>query len=289
MGEKGATADSRVAAVAARQHGVISMRQSREAGLDRNAIDLRVRNDRLHRIHQGVYAVGHPGLSRHGTWMAAVLACDQECRAASLSHRSAAELWGLLSLNRGLIDVTVPGDGGRKRRAGIRVHRSKTLTAAATTRRLGIPVTSVARTIHDLQRSKPSMGGTNPVQLRRALRQAAILGLPVGGDVDTKGTRSDLELLFLGVCRRHGLPTPQVNVDVAGIEVDFLWRARRVIVETDSWRYHRGRVAFENDRDRTLRLRALGFEVIRLSETQIEHETDAVVSVLTCLLGDAGG
>jgi very-short-patch-repair endonuclease len=78
-----------------------------------------------------------------------------------------------------------------------------------------------------------------------------------------------------------------VNSLVDGIEVDFLWRARRVVVETDSWRYHRGRVAFENDRDRALRLRGLGFDVIRLSETQIEQETDAVVSMLTCLLEGA--
>jgi hypothetical protein len=30
---------------------------------------------RLHRIHRGIYAVGHPGPSQEGGWMAAVLAC----------------------------------------------------------------------------------------------------------------------------------------------------------------------------------------------------------------------
>jgi very-short-patch-repair endonuclease len=284
MGEKGATADSRIAAIGARQHGVISMRQLRETGLDRNAIDLRVRNDRLHRVHQGVYAVGHRGLSQHGVWMAAVVAGDRERRSAFLSHRSAAELWGLLSVSRGLIDVTVPGDGGRKRRAGIRVHRSTTLTPAATTRRLGIPVTSVTRTIHDLRRSRPSRGGTNPEQLRRALRQAAILGLPVGMDVETKRTRSDLELFFLEICRRHRLPTPDVNVDVADIEVDFLWRRRRLVVETDSYRYHRGKIAFENDRQRDLELRSVGFDVLGLSETQIDEEPDRVAAAVRRLL-----
>jgi very-short-patch-repair endonuclease len=149
-------------------------------------------------------------------------------------------------------------------------------------------VTSPRRTIEDLRIARPSRGGANPEQLRRALRQADLLGLPVDEPLPD-GTRSDLELGFLEICRRHRLPPPEVNSIVDDIEVDFLWRARRVIVETDSWRYHRGRVAFENDRDRALRLRALGFEVIRLSETQIEHETDAVVAVLTCLLGDAGG
>jgi very-short-patch-repair endonuclease len=220
--------------------------------------------------------------------MAAVLACDQAGRKALLSHRSAAELWGLLSTSRGLIDVTVPGDGGRKRRMGMRVHRSGTLGPGDATRRRGIPVTSPMRTIEDLRRARPSRGGANAEQLRRALRQADLLGLSVDEPLPD-GTRSDLELEFLAICRRHRLPPPEVNSLVDDMEVDFLWRGRRVIVETDSWRYHRGRVAFENDRERALRLRGLGFEVIRLSETQIEQETDAVVSVLTCLLRGGEG
>jgi very-short-patch-repair endonuclease len=262
---------------------VASAAQLLDAGLTRRKISVRIERRLLHRVHQGVYAVGHPGLSQHGRWMAAVLACDQEGREALLSHRSAAELWGLLSTSRGMIDVTVRGDGGRKRRQGIRVHRSRTLTSIAITSRLGVPATTPARTITDLRRTKPSRGGANAEQLRWALRQADILGLPVDEPLPD-GTRSDLELLFVDICRRHRLPTPEVNSVVAGIEVDFLWRRQGVIVETDSWRYHRGRVAFENDRDRALRLRGMGFEVIRLSETQVEQEPDIVVSVLTCLL-----
>jgi hypothetical protein len=144
------------------------------------------------------------------------------------------------------------------------------------------------RTVEDLRRARPSRGGANAEQLRRALRQADLLGLAIDEPLP-EGTRSDLELEFLGICRRHRLPPPEVNGLVDGIEVDFLWRTRRVIVEIDSWLYHRGRVAFENDRERALRLRGLGFEVIRLSETQVEKESDAVVSVLTCLVEGGGG
>jgi very-short-patch-repair endonuclease len=218
--------------------------------------------------------------------MGAVLACDRKSRATCLSHRSAAELWGLLSVSRGALDVTAVGDGGRQRRTGIRIHRSTTLTPGATTRRFGIPVTTAARTIRDLRQNRPAGGGANSEQLRRALRQAAVLGLPIDTDDDTGRTRSDLELLFLEICRRHRFPAPEVNVEVGDIEVDFLWRHRDLVVETDSYRYHRGLIAFENDHDRDLELRALGFDVVRFSEKQLEN-AGVVVPVLTGLLGRA--
>jgi len=137
MAKKGARPELAVASIAARQHGVVTTRQLLSAGLASGSISDRIEEGRLHRIHRGVYAVGHRGLSRPGFWMAAVLASAQEERSAFLSHRSAAELWELLPLSRGLIDVSVPGDGGRKKRVGLRVHRSVTLKRSVRTRRLG--------------------------------------------------------------------------------------------------------------------------------------------------------
>ena len=122
------------------------------------------------------------------------------------------------------------------------------------------------------------------MQVRRAIRQTGVLGLPLGPGRPPDRTRSDLERLFLGICARHRLPTPRVNVEVGGIEVDFLWRERRLIVETDGYRYHRGRGAFEEDRRRDLRLRQLGYEVVRLSDDQVEKESRQVAAVLRRLL-----
>ena len=62
--------------------------------------------------------------------------------------------------------------------------------------------------------------------------------------------------------------------------VDFLWPERRLVVEIDGYRYHRGRAAFEDERARDLRLRALGYDVIRLSGRQVAEEPDEVVAVL---------
>jgi very-short-patch-repair endonuclease len=182
------------------------------------------------------------------------------------------------------VDVSVRGDGGRKRRAGLRVHRSLTLDASMTTRRLSIPATTPQRTLMDLRRTRPARGGATAKQLRRAMRQASVLGLAAGIDTRPRRTRSDLELLFFGICRRHRIPLPEVNVHVAGLEVDFLWRENSVIAETDGYRYHRGRVAFEDDRRRDLELKLLGFEVLRFSEAQLEDTPDKVADALRHLL-----
>jgi very-short-patch-repair endonuclease len=93
----------------------------------------------------------------------------------------------------------------------------------------------------------------------------------VAGDLATAGTRSDLELDFLGFCRRHHMPRPEVNVRVGGLLVDFLWPRARLVVETDDILYHRGSVAFEDDHLRDLRLRRLGYLVHRYTGAQLRR------------------
>jgi very-short-patch-repair endonuclease len=81
------------------------------------------------------------------------------------------------------------------------------------------------------------------------------------------------------------LPRPEVNVRVGPYLVDFLWRDRRFVVETDSYLYHRGRTAFRDDHSRDLELMRLGFEVLRLSERQLEVESERAAAVLAIRLG----
>jgi hypothetical protein len=82
--------DLEVAALADAQHGVVSRAQLLQAGLSVQAVDRRVRAQRLRPMHRGVYAVGHRRLTAQGRWMAAVLACG---KGAVLSHQIAAALW----------------------------------------------------------------------------------------------------------------------------------------------------------------------------------------------------
>jgi predicted transcriptional regulator of viral defense system len=183
-----AKAQALVARIAARQHGVISQGQLVTAGMSPSTITRRVREGWLHRVHRGVYAVGHRNLNREGQWIAAVLACGQQ---AVLSHESAAALWSISPTCPPLVHVSVPGTNGRRPSKGIVVHRSTTLIAAETTRRRGIPVTTHARTLRDL--------GFGP-----------------------EPTRSTLERAFLRLCGERGIPLPQVNAQIGPYTVDFL-------------------------------------------------------------------
>ena len=189
----------------------------------------------------------------------------------------------MLEPHDGRIEVTVPGDGGRERRNGIRVHRSSTFISDFRTFRNGIAVTSPARTLRDLHRTVPDR------IYRRAVRRALDLRLISSDQLrsDELRTRSELERLFQSLCRRHRLPQPDVNARVDRYEVDFLWRDQRVIVETDSWRHHADRVAFEMDRARDAHLQSLGFRVLRFTWRQIGEAPDVVARPLRALLAQS--
>jgi very-short-patch-repair endonuclease len=278
MGMQRAKCDLVVARIAARQHGVISYAQLRAAGMSQPVMSRRTKVGRLHRVHRGVYAVGHTKLSFEGRCLAAELAVGG---GAVTSHRSAAAVWGILRPHEGRIDVTVPGNGGRRKRHGITVHRSSTLIAGVTTRRNGIAVTKPARTLRDLHRTVPQ-----PV-FRAAVRRALDLRLISDRDLrpDSDLTRSELERAFLRLCRRHRLPPPEVNARVDRYEVDFLWQGPKLIVETDSWRHHGHRAAFESDRARDARLQSLGFRVLRFTWRQALDTPEAVARPIQALLG----
>ena len=199
--------------------------------------------------------------------MAAVLACGH---GAVLSHRSAAHLHGLIDRSPSLTDVTAPRAG--RPLGGVRRHRSRDL--GGVTRRDGIPVTTVERTLNDLADVSPER------VVARALRQAEVLyGIspsPINGRRGAARltrapdrSRSELERTFKRLCARHGLPEPEHNVRIAGLEVDFLWREQRLVAELDGWRYHRGRQAFEDDRARDQALARAGVRVIRFTHRQV--------------------
>ncbi|MCL2418550.1 MAG: type IV toxin-antitoxin system AbiEi family antitoxin domain-containing protein [Conexibacteraceae bacterium] len=284
---------------ATRQHGVLTIGQLAGLGLVRSAVRDRTRAGKLHRVHQGVYAlVPVELLQPSGRRMAAVLACGP---GAALSHQSAGALLNLLQSHRTVIDVTVPSRAGR-RRAGIQIHRSATLTPDDVAPFDGIPCTTPSRTILDLAGVLPrrrlelvldaaeaeEVIDLNQLvdQLRRnAGRKRAAGALRRTLDehsVGSTATWNDFEELFLALVRRIELPAPEVQawLDLddgeAMIRPDFLWRRERVIVETDSRKWHGTRRGFENDRRRDQRALAAGFQPIRVTWLQLTTESDLV-------------
>jgi very-short-patch-repair endonuclease len=290
-----------IAALATRQHGVVARWQLLELGLGSGAIEYRISVGRLHIIHRGVYAVGRRDLSARGRWMAALLACG---KFAVLSHRSAGALWGFLRAGSSPIDVTVPGRGGAIPNR-IKRHRVRHLSPEDTSEVDAIPVTTVARTLFDLaeildlgrlerafeaaerdelldMRAVALTAERNPG--RRAHRQLRAL-LP--SLTAPEPTRSELERLFNRVCRLAGLPLPHVNVLVEGLEVDALWPDQRLIVEVDSWRFHKTRAAFERDRVRDAAVLVAGYRVVRVTYRRLRDKPEAVADTIRRLLATA--
>jgi very-short-patch-repair endonuclease len=287
-----------MAALAARQHGVVGYWQLVRLGFTPTMIRRRVESGRLHRIHHAVFAVGHRRLTRKGRWMAAVLACGPE---AVLSHRAAAALWELPTGGGGTIDVTVPGT--RKGRTGIRVHRVRRLDRAECTLIDNIPVTSLARTLLDLaeietaQRLRTLLEASERLDRfdykriedvlarsrgRRGIKPLrAVLAQLRGPPPET---RSHLERRFLELIRAAGLPEPSVNVVVLGDVVDFYWPREKLIVETDGYHFHKTRRTFEEDRARDAKRQVAGLAVIRPTHARLEHEAAHVLEQVDALL-----
>lgn len=282
--------DARLAALAERQHGVVSRAQLSALGLSDSGVDRRVAAGRLHPLHRGVVAVGHRRLSRQGRWTAAVLACGP---GAALSHRAAAAHLGLRATS--LVELTVPV--WRRPRPGIRLHTSA-LAPDEVEGRDGIPTTTVARTIFDLA------GVLRPHEVRALLEEAEYrqlsspVGLPVlldrhprrpGAavlrrlvDVQRARTRTVGEAEFLDFLEAHGLPRPLANVSRSlrgeQIEADVVFPGARLIVEIDGGS-HRTARRFHGDRLRDRAHLVEGWRTVRV--TQLD---DALASDLRALL-----
>lgn len=290
--------DAAIAALAARQWGVVARRQLLDAGLSPTVVRSRVRGGRLVVLHRGVYAVGHDRLRSEGHWLAAVLAVGPE---AVLSHRDAAGLHGLRPANHRRVDVTTT-DRGRNGGPSIAIHLARSLDARDATTVAGIPVTTVARTLVDLAGIVPrdhlakairqaeamrtfdlraveaalartrTRNGRGHRALTAAIEEHAALGL--------SATDSVLEDAFLRLLRDTGLPRPRTNTLVEGFRVDACWPAHRLAVELDGWAHHRDRRAFERDRERDAALTAAGWRVVRFTHAHVVRRPDRVAHTL---------
>jgi very-short-patch-repair endonuclease len=290
--------DGAIAALAFRQHGVVSRAQLLAAGLGVGAIDRRVAGGRLHPVHRGVFAVGHRVLSQRGRWMAAVLAGGD---GAVLSYRSAAELWAIRSSARARVEITVPRH--RRGRPNVEYHRM-VLPADEVTTEEGIPVTTPARTLFDLA------AVVNARQLDHALNEAEVRRLSSPTSLDAliarhprrKGIqalkraldlqrqrgetvlRSVFEAEFLDFIERYALPRPKTNEPLGDYFPDALWPNERVIVELDSFGIHATRQTFESDRAKDRALTLAGYMVLRVTWRQLTTEPDRIAEQLSAAL-----
>ena len=229
--------ETRIAEIAGAQNGVVTRRQLLAAGLSASAIQRRTAERRFIPLHRGVYGTTS-FLPADARLTAAVLACGA---GSVVSHRSAAELWGILPPVSGAVDVTLPGAAHRSPRA-IRIHRLR-LESAERTQHRGIPTTAPARTLADVAArvDRETLEHALAVAERERLVTRSELAALVERHRGRPGittvralvekitgpnlTRSEAERRFLALIRRARLPAPQVSRRHTGLRVPAMSRA----------------------------------------------------------------
>jgi hypothetical protein len=286
--------DHAIAAIADRQGGVIARRQLDALGLSASAIDRRLRAGRLQRLHRGTYAVGHRAIGVNGRRWAAVLACGT---GAVLSHRSAGAAWDIRRSRSAVIDIAVPATG-RASQPGVRLHQRHAIPADEVTTLDGLPITTPARTLLDLAadglRNRPLEAALDAAERRRLLdftdlhellaRYPGRPGTPslkaVLARYQPGDTRSELEIIVAELCDAHGLPRPLENCVIEGKVRDFYWPHARLVVEADSYAWHRSPSALDDDRERDVELTLAGYRSLRFTWGQATRRRRYVAAAI---------
>ena len=271
-----------VVALANEQHGVVGRRQLLARGIPATTIDDWVAAGRLHLWYRGVYAVGHRVLGVHGRRKAAELAGGDD---AALCCQTAGDLLGVKRNASGTIHVWVPNQRGRKL-DGIVTHRFIDMLERDIEVVDGIRTTNAMRVIVD-------MAGTWTLdQIARAfdrteeLRQFDLSaleelierrpnrpGVPRVREVKAMyegpaPTLTELEKRGVEMIKRAGIPMPSMQWHTSEGRVDFYWPEARLVVEMDSFRWHKQRQRFERDRSRDFEHIAQGMATPRVTWNQ---------------------
>ncbi|MEJ7893053.1 MAG: type IV toxin-antitoxin system AbiEi family antitoxin domain-containing protein [Solirubrobacteraceae bacterium] len=289
----GVELDRALAYRAGRQDGVVTRSQCVAIGFSQDEVDAMLRNERLHRVHRGVYHVGHASLSDRARLRAALFAVGKD---AAISHRTAAALWEILPWD-GYPELTTTLRS-QNRPKGLIVHRVH--RAPQTTGHQGFRLTTPEQTLLDLASlpisSKQLSRALGEAEYQRIIDRDRLKQLAAGrkgalavrealGEAPS-ATHSSLEDASLSLLRRAELPQPDANAWIGRRQVDFLWPAERVIVETDGWAAHGRRDSFDRDRERDLDFEARGYRTARVSERNLRRKPLAqLVRVGALLLG----
>ncbi len=262
--------NAQLAELAARQHGVVTTKQ---LGMSSTSISKRIRAGTLHRVHRGVYAVGHNRLSENGAFMAAVLAAG---KGAALCGLSAAVYWKAWRRKVDEIHVLVPRH--HRPHPGFHVHTTRHIHPSDIIEHDGITVTTMARTLVDLTDVLTSHQLANVIHeaafhnrfnrhatlaaMARANGRRNLAKLAAALRAEGPGTRSALEDRFLELVGE----APRVNPTIAGLEVDFALDG--LVIEIDGRGHLRPRTQRE-DRARDAILHAAGYSVLRLTSDDL--------------------
>jgi very-short-patch-repair endonuclease len=297
--ERSGTEKDRLAAKSAEAlEGVSNRRQLRAIGLSDSAVDRRLRTYRLSRTHPGTFK--HAGVP--GTWRqeasAALVWLGEDCY---LTGTAAARIWQV----SGFSDhptIHITGTKNIRRRQGVRYRRTTALPPEHVTDVDGFRVTTPARTAFDLA------SDARPGRLGHVIDEFLRRGLMTLDDVadvmlimGTKG-RKGMAMLRRLLAERMGeggpahnktelrlykslssaglKPTRQFRVDWSSgaFYLDCAWPKLHVGAESDSYRWHGTRTAWDRDKDRERILKQMGWRIVRFTWEDIWFRPDFVVA-----------
>lgn len=307
--QSGESRDTRCAALARDQHGLITRQQALACGLSEEQIRRRVQKGLWIREHDCVYRLaGTPA-----SWRQRLLgACFAGGPGAAASHRAAGQLWQLDAVPAGLVEIT---SQRRIERPPLIVHRSS-LAEWETTTKHGIPVTDPYRTLLDLaalikptELERAFESGlrqqlvTIPLMVERLERRArsgrtgvrAWRALLEQRSPALRPTETDFETLMNQLIIRFGLPQPQRQVEIRDREGRFIHRAdfaypeARLVIEADSVTYHSSPLEVRRDRRQTRQMMDAGWTVLRVTNWEMNNEAEAVASSIRRFLRKLSG
>jgi very-short-patch-repair endonuclease/predicted transcriptional regulator of viral defense system len=228
---------------------------------------------------------------------------------AVASHQTAAAIHGLdlVGIPPQWVTITRPqGNGSRSGKPGVLVHCAA-LPAEHTTERVGVAVTTVARTVVDLARTLDMKHGvvaadsalrtrqTSDQELRSVLQacrgwRGALRAADVVEFADWR-SESALESIARVVIRDCGLPRPELQVpircDGVTYRVDFLWSHYRTIAEVDGAAKYDGKPLALYQLRRDAQLREAGYEVVHFDWEEITTDPLRVAESVRAAFGRA--
>ncbi len=297
---------SRLAELAAGQHGVFTRADARHLGVPDSTLTSAVAAGRFKSASPGVFIVTGCPPTVQQRMMVAVLSMTS---LTAVSHAAAAEMWRLTDRGLGNIEV-VTTRWDRLERSDVTVHESRDLIDADITELDGIPITSPVRTVVDL-------GATKPWAVEQALETGVRRELFTLADVERFVTRvgrrgrrgvgvirplledrrrwdtateSALEDRFRKVVADFGLPLPlpqfvlRDEYQVFVCRADFAYPRQKLLIELDSEAHHMDRITFRRDRSKQNRAVALGWTVLRFTWWDVQNDPYQVGAHLKAVL-----
>lgn len=301
-------ADIRVAAIAARRHGVVTRADALAAGLSLRQIRWRVDHGRWGELQPGVYRIAGSTPTWDQTLCAAWLAAGE---GAAVSHAAAAALWNIPHV-ASAVEISVPA----RRTPVVRraaVHRVASLDMPDLTTRAGMTVTTPTRTVLDLSGRLPSRllelvvdhclvhGLTTVEHLAERLLALGRRGRHGVARVDAvladRATDAhahqsvlerDLEALLADLPGPR--PVRQYPLTLASgvtIHVDLAWPTQQVGIEAQGYRFHADRRAWALDQSRWAEAGAVGWRLLPVTWHDVRQRPRWVLETVALAL--AGG